>query len=106
MLLVASRAFCGTVSTCHPSVPRLAVYPWLCAGAELCDHHRAWNESGLVSLSGGQCLMALLLGVSTLSTREPVRPQPVTATLPVRKKQQRGLCGCWPRYRWDRVFLV
>lgn len=77
MLLVASQAWCCTVSTCHSSVPGLAVYPWLCAVAELCGHHRAWNESGLVSPSSGQCLTALLLGVSTPSTREPVRPQPV-----------------------------
>lgn len=60
---VVVQALCGTVSMCHSSVPRLAVYPWFCAVAELCGHHRAWNESGLVSLSSGQCLMALLLGL-------------------------------------------
>lgn len=112
MLLVASQAWCCTVSTCHPSVPGLAVYPWLCAVAELCGHHRAWNESGLVSLSSGQCLTALLLGVSTqapgnlsglsLSAGRSQRPAQLLAELQVGQSPsglRRGRWGRWSGHR-------
>lgn len=116
-LAEVSRCFwwpCGLCAASRPSIAAwiLAMHLWRCAVAEqLCGHHKAWNESGLVSLSSGQRLTALPLGLSTPSTRKPVRPLCVIAIYyPGGNNQEggggTGLCGCWQRCRWERVPLV
>lgn len=104
MLPVAPWALCCAASMCQHSRV-LAMRPWHCAVAELCGHRKAWNESGLVSLSRGQCLTAFLLGLCTaapgkqsgpcLSFRDLLSSQP--------GRNGRGLCACWQRCRWERV---
>lgn len=91
----APQASRCAVSMCRHSQV-LAMLSWCCAFAELCGHRKAWNESGLVSLPSGQCLTALLLGLSTTAPGKQSGPschcsQP--ASQPGRNG--RGLCACW-----------